>query len=92
MTVFICLLGISLLARKPGTEVIKLLSCSTYLSTKVYLFIKTKILTNKEVNCFKSDVVFIMLIYVRIPTIDQFCAQQKKSFITSGPAYYLRQY
>ena len=38
----------------PGPEVIKLFSCSTQLSTKFQLLIKTKILTNKEVSCFKS--------------------------------------
>ena len=37
-----------------GPEVIKLFSCSTQLSTKLQLLIKTKILTNKEVSCFKS--------------------------------------
>ena len=39
---------------QPGPEVIKLFSCSTQLSTKFQLLIKTKILTNKEVSCFKS--------------------------------------
>ena len=38
----------------PGPEVIKLFSCSTQLSTKFQLLIKTKISTNKEVSCFKS--------------------------------------
>ena len=38
----------------PGPEVIKLFSCSTQLSTKFQLLIKTKIRTNKEVSCFKS--------------------------------------
>ena len=37
-----------------GPEVIKLFSCSTQLSTKFQLLIKTKILTNEEVSCFKS--------------------------------------
>ena len=40
----------------------KTFSCSTQLSRKFQLFIKTKILTNKQV-------VFIMLINVKIPTI-----------------------
>ena len=39
---------------KPGTLVIKLFSCSTQLSTKFQLLIKTKILTNTEVSCFKT--------------------------------------
>ena len=33
----------------PGPEVIKLFSCSTQLSTTFRLFIKAKLLTNKEV-------------------------------------------
>ena len=37
-----------------GPEVIKLFSCSTQLSTKFQLPIKTKLLTNEEVPCFKS--------------------------------------
>ena len=39
---------------RPGQEVIKLFSCSIQLSTKFQLLIKTKILTNQEVSCFKS--------------------------------------
>ena len=39
---------------RPGHEFIKLFSCSTQLSTKFQLHRKTKILTNKEVSCFKS--------------------------------------
>ena len=35
-------------------QVIKLFSCSTQLSTKFQLLIKTKIPTNEEVSCFKS--------------------------------------
>ena len=38
----------------PGPEVIKLFPCSTQLSTKFQLLIKTKITANKEVSCFKS--------------------------------------
>ena len=49
-----------------GPEVIKLFSFSTQLSTKFQLLIKTKILTNEEVSCFKS---LIMLINVKMPTI-----------------------
>ena len=52
-------------------EVIKLLSCSTQLSMKFQLLIKTKMLTTDEVSCFESlsDVVVIMLINVKIPTV-----------------------
>ena len=39
---------------KAGHKVINLFSCSTQLSTKFQLLIKTKILTNNEVSCFKS--------------------------------------
>ena len=35
-------------------QVIKLFSCSTQLSTKFQLLIKTKIPTNEEVSCLKS--------------------------------------
>ena len=35
-------------------QVIKLFSCSTQLSMKFQLLIKTKISTNEEVSCFKS--------------------------------------
>ena len=42
------------LTTDPGPEVIKLFSCSTQLSTKFQLLIKTKILTNKEISCFKT--------------------------------------
>ena len=37
-----------------GPEVIKLLLCSTQLSKKFQLLLKTRIWTNKEVSCFKS--------------------------------------
>ena len=43
----------------PGPEVIKLFSCSTQLSSKFQLLIKTKIPTNEEVSCFKSLRCFI---------------------------------
>ena len=42
-------------------EVIKLFSCSTHLSKKLELLLKTKISTNE-------DGVFIMLINVKMPT------------------------
>ena len=38
----------------PGPEVIKHYSCSTQLRKKFEQLIKTKILKNKEVSCFKS--------------------------------------
>ena len=53
----------------PSPEVIKLFSCSTQLSIKFQLLRKTKMLKNKDLFCFKpSDVVFIMLINVKMPT------------------------
>ena len=39
---------------RSGPEIIKLFSCSTQLSTKFQLLIKTKIPTNKDVSCYKS--------------------------------------
>ena len=54
----------------PGTQVIKLLPCSTQLSMKFQLLIKGKMVNNKDFFAFKlSDVVFIPLINVKIPTI-----------------------
>ena len=54
----------------PCPEVIKLFSGSTKLSTKFQLLIKTKTLKNKDFLALKlSDVVFIMLITVKMPTI-----------------------
>ena len=51
-------------------EVIKKNLCLTQLSTKFQLLIKTNMLKNKEVSCFKSlSYVFIMLINVKMPTI-----------------------
>ena len=50
-----------------GPEVIKK-SCSTELSIKFQL-IKTKMLKNKDFSCFQTDVIFIMLIDVKMPTI-----------------------
>ena len=55
---------------KTGSEVIKLFSCSTQLSTKFQLLIKTKY---RKIKMFfplsLSDVVFIMLINVKMPMI-----------------------
>ena len=54
----------------PGPEVIKLFSCSTQLSTKFQLLIKTKIPTTEKFLALSlSDFVFIMLINVKMPTI-----------------------
>ena len=39
---------------QPGPELIKLFSCSTHLSTKFQLLIKTKIPKSEELSCFKS--------------------------------------
>ena len=46
----------------------KTFKCST--KHEIFMLIKTKILTNEEVSCFKSlDVVFILLKKVKMPTI-----------------------
>ena len=56
--------------RKPGPEVIKLFSCSTQHSMKFQLLIKNKIPTNTDFFALNlSDVVFIMLINVKMPTV-----------------------
>ena len=47
----------------------KFFSCSTQLITKFQLLIKTKILTTEEVSFSLSDVVFIMLINVKMPIV-----------------------
>ena len=70
----IILCGIFLLAENlpeiACLKVIKLLSCSTQLSKKFQLLLKTKIPTNKEFLALSlSVVVFIMLINVKTPTI-----------------------
>ena len=53
-----------------GPEVIKLFSCSTQLSMKFQLLIKSKIGKIWTFIAFKhSDVVFIMLIKVKMPII-----------------------
>ena len=51
----------------PGPEVLKLFSCSTQLCKKFQLLIKTKM--KKFLALSLSDVVFIMLINVQMPTI-----------------------
>ena len=50
-------------------EIIKLLPCSTQLSMKLQPLIKTKMMKNKELVFKLSDVTFIILINVRIPSI-----------------------
>ena len=53
-----------------STEVIKLFSCSTQLSMEFQLLIKIKCLQMKEFLAISlSDVVFILLINVKMPTI-----------------------
>ena len=55
---------------KSGPEVIKLFSCSTQLSIKVQVLIKTKMLKYKRCSLIKrSDVVLILLINAKMPTI-----------------------
>ena len=39
---------------KPGTKLIKLFSCSTQMSMKFQLLIKSKMLNNTDISCFKS--------------------------------------
>ena len=54
----------------PGPEVIQLFACSTQLSTKFKLLIKTMMLKINTFHAFRlSDDVFIMLINVKMPTI-----------------------
>ena len=63
---------------QPGTEVMKLFSCSTQLSTNFQVLIKIKYRQMKKFLPLNlSDVVFIMLINVKMPTIEQdkLCAQ-----------------
>ena len=50
-----------------ASEVIKLFSCSTQPSTKFPLLIKTKILIKKFLALSFSEVVFIMLLNVKMP-------------------------
>ena len=59
-----------LAVRKTSPEVIKLLSCSTQLSIKFQLLIKTKMLKNTDFLAFiLSEDVFILFINVKMPTI-----------------------
>ena len=67
----------------PGPEVIQLFSCSTQLNKKFQLLIKTKIPKVKKFFALSlSDVVFIMLINVKMPTIVGILAFM--SMITQG--------
>ena len=67
------LVRLKLVTSLSGPEVIKLCSCSTQLSTKFQLLIRTKIPTNKMFLALSlSDVVFIMLINVKMPTVVAF--------------------
>ena len=57
-----------------GPEVMQLFSYSTQLCMKFQLLLKTKMLKNKDINFLAfelslSDVIFIMLINVKMPTI-----------------------
>ena len=55
---------------RPGPEVIKLFTCSNQLSTKFQLLIKLKYRQMKKFFALSlSDVVFIMLVIVKMPTI-----------------------
>ena len=51
---------------EPGPEVIKLFSFST--EQEISNLIKTKILKSEEISLSLSDVVFVMLINVKMPT------------------------
>ena len=79
-------------------QVTKPFSCSTQLSTKFQLLIKTNMLENKDFIASKfSDGVFIMLISLKMPTIVGIltfmslinfilsCLEHAKCFITAGP-------
>ena len=78
---------------RSGREVIKLFACSTQLSMKFQLLIKTKVATSNAVSCFKSlrCCIFKMPIIVGILTFMSrihFVLSRVKyenSFITSGP-------
>ena len=63
------ILSIERITKVPGPEVIKLFSCSTQLSTKFQLLIKTKIPKSKDVSCFKSLRCGIYHADVKIPTL-----------------------
>ena len=65
---FLCDLSECSFMLQPGPMVIKLFSCSTQLSKKFQLLIKTKMLKMKTALAFKlSDDVFIILINVKMP-------------------------
>ena len=59
---------------------LEIIKGSTQLSTKAQLLIKTKIRKNEEVS-YLSDVVFIMLINVKMPTIVNTSGYQIKLFV-----------
>ena len=69
---------------RSGLEVIKLFSCSTQMSMKCFLLIKTKILTNikKFFALNLSDGVFILLINVKMPTIS--CSAELSTCMKKG--------
>ena len=54
---------------QPSPKVIKLFSCSTQLSMEFHMLIKSKMLKIKTFAFRCSDVVFIMLINIKMPTI-----------------------
>ena len=56
----------SLACRSSGPEVIKLFSCSTQLSIKFQLLIKSKTLKKIDISCYD---VFFLLLNVKMPTI-----------------------
>ena len=67
-----------------GPEVIKLFSCSTKLSTKFQLLIKTKIPINEKfLDLSLSDVVFIMLINVKMPIVGILTFMSRINFVLS---------
>ena len=56
-------------------------SCSTQLSMKCQLLIKSKMLKNKDFSCLKhSDVVFILLINIKMPTNWHFNIYEQNEF------------
>ena len=61
---------VSYLFMSPGPQIIKLFPCSTQLRMKFQLLIKGKTVKNNYILAFKlSDVVFILLMNVKMPTI-----------------------
>ena len=65
----LCFAGYLFNKYQNGPDIKNLFSCSTQLRAKFQLLIKTKIQTTEEVSFSLSDVVFIMLINVKMPTI-----------------------